>query len=538
LGRSTLPSLGSAGVLSGYLPILKRLPQYVGGFLLFLYTLFFIYRAIVALSFPYPLAYAEGPVFYEAGQLFHQNFNPAFLYVANTRPPYQAGIYPPLFYYLNSFLMWLTGPTSMLGGRLLTVLSAAYLGFRLFRIARKEEVAPGRRARFGLSLAAAATPFATAALYTWGVVAQGALLALCLSLSAVINIWHSDTERRQKRGARTYILAGLLCALALLCQQTALAAPLAILIWLGLGLRWREVGQFAASFFGIFLLVSLVFQFLSGDNYLRHITAYTGFSFDLSTIWAGFGYIVIAHFVLLALAAAWVARPLVGRFERMDVWRIYFLVALLFGLLTGDLLDYAYALEPLCLASLLAWWQIGRLVALRTQWRIFRFRPQVAPLALAFVAIQLLFLWHVPGLADNAQTPGLDRFDQSKQVAAQLRDLAGRGPLLAENSGWLAATGLPTDLDDPVTFNQLARQNAWDDRLFVERLNTGYYKAVVFEIAQPDLSEAALEKSFSGNTAAPATGHFGPAVLQVIQDRAKFTPLKRIGRWVFLVWKS
>lgn len=510
----------------------------MGGFLLFLYTLFFVYRAIVALSFPYPLAYSEGPVFYETGQLFHSNFNPASLYLSNTRPPYQAGIYTPLFYYLNSLLMWLTGPTSMLGGRLLTVFSAAYLGFRLFRIARKEEVAPGRRARFGLSLAAAATPFATAALYTWGVVAEGAFLALCLSLSAVINIWHSDTERRQKRGAGTYILAGLLCALALLCQQTALAAPLAILIWLGLGLRWREAGQFAATFFGIFLLVSLVFQFLSGDNYLRHITAYTGFSFDLATIWTNFGYIVFAHLVLLVLAGAWFARPLVGRFERMDLWRIYFLVALLFGLLTGNLPDYGYALETLCLASLLAWWQVGRFLALRTQWRILSFRPQVTPIALAFVAIQLLFLWHVPGLADSAQTPGLDRFDQSKQVAAQLRDVAGRGPLLVENSGWLAAAGLPSDLDDLFIFNQLARQNAWDDRLFMERLNTGYYKTVVFEISQPDLSEAALEKSYSANTAAPAPGHFEPAALQIIQDRAKFTPLKRIGRWVFLSWKG
>src|SRR5947209_16463239 len=83
LGRSTLPSLGSSGVLSGYLPILRRLPQFVGGLLLFLYTLFFVYRAIVALSFPYPLAYGEGPVFYEAGQLFHTGFNPASLYLSN-----------------------------------------------------------------------------------------------------------------------------------------------------------------------------------------------------------------------------------------------------------------------------------------------------------------------------------------------------------------------------------------------------------------------------------------------------------------------
>lgn len=510
----------------------------MGGLLLFLYTLFFIYRALVALFFPYPLAYGEGPVFYEASQLFHLDFNPAGLYLTNATPPYRAAIYTPLFYYLESLLMWLTGPTSLLAGRLLTVLAAAYLGFRLFRVARKEEVAPGRRARLGLSLAAATTPFATAALYSWGVLAQGALLSFCLSFSAVINIWQSDFERRQKRGAGTYVLAGFLCALALLCQQTAIAAPLAILIWLGLGLRWREVGQFAAAFFGLFLIVSLVFQFWSGDNYLRHVTALTGFSFDLGAVWSGFGYIVLGHPVLLVLAGAWVARPLVGRFERIDLWRIYFLIALVVGLLTGNLLENSYALESLCLMSLLAWWQVGRLIALRTEWRIFSFRPQVAPLALTFIAIQLLFLWHVPGLADNNQTPGFDKFDQANQVAAQLREAAGRGPLLAENSGWLAATGLFTDLDDPRAFGELARQNAWDNRLFLGRLETGYYKTVAFEIAQADLSEAALDKAYTANTAAPAPGHFEPAAWQIIQDRTKFTPLKRIGRYVFLAWKS
>jgi hypothetical protein len=242
--------------------------------------------------------------------------------------------------------------------------------------------------------------------------------------------------------------------------------------------------------------------------------------------------------VLLALAGAWVARPLVGRFERVDLWRIYFLIALVVALLTGNLLENSYALESLCLTSLLAWWQVGRLLALRTEWRVFSFRPQVASLALTLIAIQLLFLWHVPGLADNGQTPGFDQIDQAKQVVAQLREVAGRGPLLAENSGWLAATGLATDLDDPRSFGELAHQNAWDNRFFLGRLETGYYKTVVFEIAQADLSETALEKAYTTNTAAPTPGYFDPAAWQIIQDRTKFTPLKRIGRWVFLAWKS
>jgi hypothetical protein len=536
LGRTAFSSLGSPSSLSVYIQPLKKLPQYLCGFFLLLYTLFFVYRAIVALSFPYPLAYWEGAVFYEAAQLSRQEFSPAALYPPNTGPPYLAGIYTPLFYYVTALFMFLTGPTSILSGRLITVLASAYLGYLLYRIARKEEVAPGRRARLGLAPAAALTPFATMALYTWGVLAQGAVLALCLSLSGVFSIWQADTDRRNKRGARPLITAGFLCALALLCQQTALAAPLAILIWLGISRRWRDLGQFAAAFFGLFLVVSLAFQLLSGDNFLRHITGFTSPSLNLG---ASLRYLVLGHFVLLALALSWVARPLVGRFERMDLWRIYFLTALVLCFTAGNATpDYSFALEILCLMSLMAWWQIGRLISLRTIWRLFSHRPQVAPIAMAFMALQLFLLWHVPVLDDSARTPGPAEFEQGNQVAAQVSALGFRGPLLADNSGWLADSGLTTELDDPQVFGQLAQEGKWNNRPFLDRLNNGYYKSVFYEISQPDTSEAALEQAVSRNTALPVPGRFDPVVLQVLQDRTKFTPLKRIGRWVFLVWKD
>lgn len=532
-----MKSLGSTGNLAGYFYLFRRLPQYLCGLLLSLYTIFYLYRAVIALLYPYPLAYAENPVFYEAAQLFKAGFNPAALYPANTGPPYLASVYPPVFYYLNAAVMALTGPTSIFSGRLVAVIAAFYLGYTLFRIARKEEIAPGRRSNLGFSFAAAVTPLATAAVYSWGVLAHGALLSLGLGLTAVVGVWQADTERRLKRGARPYVVAGFLCALALLCQQTALAAPLAILIFLGMSRRWREVGQFAAAFFGLFLLLALAFQFTSGDNFLRRISAYNGFNFDLGSVWSGINYLVLGHPVLFVLAVVWVARPLVGRYEPVDMWRVYFLTAFVFALIFGKAFSN-YALESLCLMSLLAWWQVGRLLALRTEWRIFSFRPQFSIIALSFMALQLLLLWHVPGLADDGQTPGPDRFDQGQQVAAQLKEVTGRGPLLAEQSGWLAATGLTADLDDPQVFAQLAGTGDWNDSLFLERLRNGYYKAVVYEISQPDTSDAALDQAVTNNTALPAPGRFEPAALQVLQDRTKFIPLKRIGKWLFLVWKQ
>jgi hypothetical protein len=158
---------------------------------------------------------------------------------------------------------------------------------------------------------------------------------------------------------------------------------------------------------------------------------------------------------------------------------------------------------------------------------------------MTLMALQLLYLWHVPGLAESSPTPGFDKFGQADQVAAEFKQLYTQGPMLVENSGWLSIVNIPSDLDDPLSFNHLGAKGAWSgDSLFLARLSGGYYRTIVFEIDQSDLSEAALEKAVNDNTAAPAIGHFEPDIVDIIKDRDQFSVLKRIGRWVFLARKS
>jgi hypothetical protein len=324
-----------------------------------------------------------------------------------------------------------------------------------------------------------------------------------------------------------------------LTKQSALAAPIAILIWLGLERDWRNVAAFVGSLAGALVVVGLSFQLATGGAFFKHIVTYNSQPYDFEFLGAALNYLLWTHIVMLVLAAFWVARPLVGRFERIDLWRIYFLAALAVSFSAGKVgADYNYYIESLCLMSLLAWWQLGRLLALRPAWRLGPLRLPVALIALIFMVIQLFQLHHIPILAEGSNTPTPADFDLSNQVVAQLHNLSAKGPLLAEDSGWQATQGLPVELDDPFVFGQLAAAGSWDSRAFMDKLNSGYFRSAFFEISQPDMSDAALDKAVADGTAAPFPLRFAPEVEKILLDRTKFTPVKRIGRWLFLTWKG
>ncbi|HEX2914489.1 MAG TPA: glycosyltransferase family 39 protein [Chloroflexia bacterium] len=533
-------TLSGSSRVSGDRPI-KKLPQILCGVFLLLYILFFAIRAIAALLYAYPLEYGEGAVFHESAQLFRDHFAPGSLYPANDAMPYRAGIYTPLFYYLQALTMFITGPASMLGGRLITLAASLYIGISLYRVSRREPLATGRPAGYGISLAAAITPFATSALYGWGVLAKGDVLAIALSLAAILRIYPIESEWRRGQTPRPFVLAGILCGLALLTKQSALAAPAAILIWLGIQRQWREAGGFLAAMLAVVGVTGIFFQLATGGAFFKHIVTYNSQPYDFEFLWQGLLYFVPTHIVLLVLAFVWLLRPLIGRYERIGLWRIYFVTALLLSFSIGKVgANFNYYIEILCLVSLFGWWQLGRIMALRPElpFRLGSFRVGLAPVVLVLMVFQLFNLHHVPFVADGANTPGPSQFSQSTEVAAEVRTLEAHGPLLAEDAGWQAALGLPVELDDPFVFGQLAQEGSWNSQPFLDKLKSGYFKAAFYKISQADTSEMALDQAVKDNTAAPFPRQFSPEVLQVLQDRSKFVPVKRIGPYLFLAWKE
>ncbi len=515
---------------------LKQLPQILCSVFIFLYFLFFVYRVGVALFYPYPLEYGEGLVFYESGQLWRDGFNPTSLYPLNDLPPYRFANYSPLFFYLQALIMSLTGPTAILAGRLISVLASFFLGGLLYRVTRQIEIAPGQKAGPILALAAALTPYATAALYFWGVIAKTDLLAIALSLAGVSAIWKADLE---SRSWQAYAGAGLLCGLALLTKQSLVAAPATIVIWLGLRRQWQALMAFGFSLGGLVGGIALFFQIVTGGAFYTHLVPYNTQPFDGDYLRVNLQYFLQTHLLLLILALIWVARPLIWRKERFDLWSLYFLVAFAASFSVAKFgAAINYYIESLCIVALLAWWQLGKFIALRSTLRLKKISLKLSSLIFWLMVLQLLYLHHIPNLDERAFTPTGADFAQASQIATTLVELSRRGPILTEDSGWQAALGIQTDMDDPFTFGQAARQGVWDDRRFVANIQKGYYRSVLFEIYQEDRSEAELDKAVNNGTAQPYPERFAPNVLGVLLDRNKYVPYKRSGRWLFLVWKG
>ena len=255
---------------------------------------------------------------------------------------------------------------------------------------------------------------------------------------------------------------------------------MAICLWLGL----RDV-RAAARFGGVFVVGSAILvalaQAITAGAFATHVFVYNGQRIVPAYVLIGLLYFLATYPVLmiLALLAAWrVLRDTAARVSTIGLWAFYGGIAFVASLGVGKIgANLNYYIEPLVAATLVAWW-----------WLDQKRSQRGALLAMGAMALQLLLVHHLPFFADGANTPTLDEANRAAQVAAVVRDYAGRGPVLAEESGWLAAQGLPTDLDDNFVFTQLAQDGVWDETRFVEGLRAGRYTLIVLD--DPDSTKA------------------------------------------------
>jgi len=566
---------------------LKRLPSILVGCFLVLYSLFFGYRLLAAVLFPYPIEYGEGAVLYEA---YHLSLgDPYYLYKDNANPPYRAAIYTPLYYYTAALPAALSGIASFAGGRAISGLAALLAGFLIYRAARIQELrvkVGEREQRIRLSrstaLCAAVTPFATAPVYAWGALYKPDMLAVALSLSAIFVIF-VYVERGDPRTApltlsgfnrqtakklglnasdiasadyQRYLAytgratwaalgAGLLCGLAVFTKQSALAAPMAIFFFLILRER-RLALYFAVAFAGLTTTLIIIFQPFSEGQFFTHIVAYNSQNYEVEWLFTALNFLVGTHPVLLLFSLVYI----IGEFRQVSftaqtvtlpgIWPMYFLAALLVTFSVGKVgSNLNYYIEILFVSALLSWWLIARLLASRPQVPLgsSSFKLPLAGAALSLMFVQLILLHHFPLLADGANTPGPAQWQRAEEIAMEVRHLAEAGPMLAEESGWLAAQNLTTDLDDAFVFGQLAKDGQWSQQKFLQAIRAGRYKSLMLEIAvAEDTSEAELDQLVRTGNYAPFPGRFSPQMLTLF--RQNFKPEKRIGRTLFLVLDS
>lgn len=517
---------------------LKKFPQILIGFLLLIYTLFFVWRAWASLTYTYPIEYGEGAVLDEVSHLAHG----AILYTANLAPPYRAVVYGPLYYWLNAAPLALTANPTFAFGRLLSILATIGACFCVFRLTR-------RYVGGWIALAAALTPLAAGPVFAWGTLFKPDMLATAFSLAAVTIIFCFDTKsisfqqsvaagklpnhrfnRKVEYSGWTLYLAALLCVVALFIKQSAFAVPIAVFLFLLSSAPYQAL-RFGLTLIGAGVGLLVFFQLITQGQFLIHFISYNGQPYDFEWLLTAWGYLLQTFPVLLLLSLIWLTQGKGG------LWKIYWVVALLVTFSVGKVgSNLNYYLEWVFISTILSWWQVAKWWQERPTLNLGKVKLPLAATGFLLMALQLIIWHHIPVLADGANTPNPIMTAQSQQIATALQQYATHGPLIVEDAGWLPPLHLESDLDDSFVFGQLAQGGQWQQDRFLQALANGHYQTVMLQMVGVDgLDEAELERIVANNQYQIFPGRFSPQMLAIFHNQ--FRPAKRIGTTLFLVWK-
>ncbi|MBV8714192.1 MAG: glycosyltransferase family 39 protein [Chloroflexi bacterium] len=429
------------------------------------------YHLIVQLAFPYDLNYGEGYVLNDAVRLAHGHA----IYVDLQQFPMVRSPYPPLFPFLWSLLIPLSGPTFLVG-RLLEVLSLVGIGVVVAWNAIKV------RSGIWPALAAAGLIAGSPFVYQWAGYARVDLLALLFAVGGVV-------AAQWIRGWRGVVLAAVLCGLALWTKQTAVTAAFAVALALFLR-NWRQGLGFIAFVSVPCVGVGALLNLATNGEFVRHVLLGNASNPVLplrALIYVG--TFAVLHLVALFGGGWWLRRALVGRPSPIA---LYLPVSLLAAFSAGNGgSSVNYLIEPVLALALVvpfAWRALPRASAL------------AGPL---FAVIQLAVLFHWPNafgttyLAESAigRTPTAVDWE----VGAQVDDLvrSTNGELIAEPAGFAVRNGREVYLQ-PIDLRAEQLQGRWQPKPLVEALSTGRFQRVVtvFNLF-PLEAEAAIAQHFT-----------------------------------------
>jgi hypothetical protein len=442
----------------------------LGGLVLF-HVGVLAYHLIVQLAFPYDLNYGEGYVLNDAVRLARGQA----IYVDLQQFPMVRSPYPPLFPWLWSLLIPLTGP-SFVGGRAIEVLSLIGIVALVTWNALKT--------RAGVWPAVAATGLVVASpfVYQWAGYARVDVLALLLAIGGVV-------AAQWVRGSRGLILAAILCGLALWAKQTAITAAFAVAVALMLR-NWREGFVFIALVALPSLAIGVVLNAASHGEFVRHVVMGNASNPVLpvrAMIYVGtFG---VLHLVALSAGGWWLRRALVGQPSPIAV---YLPVALLASWSAGNGgSSVNYLIEPVLALALVV---------------PFAWRALPAASALAgplFAVIQLAILLHWPNafgtsyLAESAigRTPVAGDWAIGSEIDAIVRST--NGEIIAEPAGFAVRNGRSVYVQ-PIDLRAEQLLGRWQPGPLVDALASGRFQRVItaFNLFPLD-AEQAIAQHFS-----------------------------------------
>jgi len=414
----------------------------------------FVRQGLVALSFPYPLDYGEGPLLDQALRLAQfRNIYPTDL----LDPPYAVANYPPVFVLLQSPLVWLFGP-ELWYGRAISIASTVMVGGLIFltlRALTKDNIA---------SLLGGLLFLTTPYVVGWSYLSRVDMIGLALSWGGIYLVV------RKPEGRRSVILAAFLMVAAIYTRQTyALAAPLAALVWLLSRRQQRQALTLALVVGGTSMgLLAMLSVLTDGGFFLHTVTANMN-EFSWEQVLYYMRRLLGLMPVLLAGAVAFL---LLGFRSRDASW---WLVAsyLLGGLTTACLIGKVGAYSNYLL-------ELSAALALATGALLARYvgKSGVRIIILLSVAVQMVIMVH----ASQSLYKGLqDRVISQRDGVERLEELVNNSekPVLADVYMGLLPMGGRRIYIQPFEFSELAREGKWDQRPFVRSIRKGEFRVIL-----------------------------------------------------------
>jgi hypothetical protein len=411
-------------------------------------------QGLVALMFPYPLDYGEGPLLDQAARLAtFRNIYPADL----SEPPYTISNYPPLFVLLQAPLVWLFGPEFWYG-RAISLTAAIIVGGLIsltLRALTKDKIASVLGGLLFLAI-----PY----ILQWSYISRVDMMGLALSWGGIYLIV------RKPRDRRAVILAAFLMVAAIYTRQTyALAAPLAAFVWL-LSQQWqRQALTFAVTVGGTSLGLLVILSALTDGGFFFHTVTANMNEYSWEQVAFYFRGLLRLMPVLLAGAAAFL---FLGFRSREASWWLaapYLLGGLTTACLIGKVGAYVnYLLELSAALSLVT----GALVARYAGKSGARF------VILLAVAVQMVIMVHY---SQSLYTGLQGRVSSHRHGMERLQEIIedSEKPLLAdEYMGLLPMDGRRIYIQ-PFEFSQLSREDKWDQRPFVRSIRRKNFEAII-----------------------------------------------------------
>jgi hypothetical protein len=412
------------------------------------------------LRWPYPMQGSESLIVWEAQRLAQGES----IYVANspTAHGFVSGPYTPLYFAAVATTLKVSS-TVYTGGRLITLIAWVALLIIAGVIAHG---ATTRRVRWLGAVVAVANLAVFTPGIIWAVRVKPTIPALALAALGLLIVQRTWSSPRQH-----YLWALVPFVAAYFAKQTALAAPLAAVLFLLAHAGWRV----AARFVGVGIVGGLVpfglLTLLTRGEFFRHIIADRRLAWQPQLV-LNFGGLFLRDYWPLLVAAVLATLVLLW-WRTPSIAPIYLLCAAAFVVTIGvEGADHDHLIELAFAAAVAAGSGLVVVLGRATREQLLAW-PLVACLVLQLGTGWTPDRWYA---GEYAQPDPRIR-QQLDLIVTNVRNTPG--DVLAEEIGLILLAGKPVPYDDPQAMAALARVGRWDQQQLLDDLNARRFKLVL-----------------------------------------------------------